>query len=285
MDELQRVHSRLKPVLYELLSEKSYISSLTNDVCKGLIEGPLPTESAELCVGEAPCESECDTGLLRGYPLHPLYTRISLALASWMITGTCPVLRLPPMFLLNEEVSLKERQQRIDNVTSKLTGASTLWEMWSRDEQKHFLVDVLAKLGLRGVLDLLGVRQTVGSADLLPPPRETLLSTFNALHSPPSKLTVGARALAKHHHRDDTAHWWGDSTGTDLVKNQHAMEVVSKVMDNAVWINIHGLPHDVKVIEMRTIEGYGARWLYNGTEFRGFLEPQMEGGHEARWRH
>ena len=87
---------------------------------------------------------------------------------------TIPIRHLPH--------SVVNRQQRIDNVTSKLTGASTLWEMWSRDEQKHFLVDVLAKLGLRGVLDLLGVRQTVGSADLLPSSRETLLSTFNALH-------------------------------------------------------------------------------------------------------
>lgn len=285
MDELRRLHSNLKSLLCEVLqqlSEKSNVPSLPSDICKRLIE----TSSAfEPAAQEIASEPEWDDVILRGYPPYPLYTRISLALASWMITGTSPVLQLPTMFLLNEEVSLKERQQRIDNLTPKLTSAGSLWEYWSRDERKHFLVEVLTKLGLRGVLDLLGVRQTVGSADLLPPPREALLSTFNMAHSPPSKLTVGARALSKHHHRDDTSHWWGECTGTEAAKNQHAMEIVSKIMDTAVWINIHGLPHDIKVIEMRTVEGYGARWLYDGTEFRGFLEPQMEGGHDARWRH
>lgn len=28
---------------------------------------------------------------------------------------------------------------------------------------------------------------------------------------------------------------------------------------------------------MRQHEGYGARWSADGSEFRGFLEPQMEG--------
>lgn len=31
---------------------------------------------------------------------------------------------------------------------------------------------------------------------------------------------------------------------------------------------------------MRIVEGYGARWEASGDKFRGFLEPQMEGGHE-----
>ena len=36
---------------------------------------------------------------------------------------------------------------------------------------------------------------------------------------------------------------------------------------------------------MRTIEGYGVRWLNDGSEFRGFLEPQMKDGHLLGWRH
>ena len=31
--------------------------------------------------------------------------------------------------------------------------------------------------------------------------------------------------------------------------------------------------------------GYGARWLHDGSEFRGFLEPQMEDGHQIGWKH
>lgn len=45
---------------------------------------------------------------------------------------------------------------------------------------------------------LLGFRHTVGSVDLLYPPRSTLLACFQQLNNPKSKLTVGARALCKH---------------------------------------------------------------------------------------
>ena len=67
---------------------------------------------------------------------------------------------------------------------------------------------------MRGVLDLLSVRQTVGSVNAFPPSRETLLDAFVKPHCPHAKLTVGARALAKHHHRDDTTSWWGKCTGS-----------------------------------------------------------------------
>ncbi len=43
--------------------------------------------------------------------------------------------------------------------------------------------------------------------------------------------------------------------------------------------------HDVRVIEARTVEGYGVRWKHDGSEFRGFLEPQMADGHTVGWRH
>ena len=45
------------------------------------------------------------------------------------------------------------------------------------------------------------------------------------------------------------------------------------------WSFFSSSQHDIKVVEMRTLEGYGARWqlLSDGTcsQFRGFLEPQM----------
>ena len=44
------------------------------------------------------------------------------------------------------------------------------------------MVLLLQALGLRGVLDLLGVRHTVGSVDTLPPSREQLMAAFNTLH-------------------------------------------------------------------------------------------------------
>ena len=51
-----------------------------------------------------------------------------------------------------------------------------------------------------------------------------------------------------------------------------------------MWINVHILPHNEIIVEIRVEEGYGARWKIDG-EFRGFHEPQMEGGHENKWRH
>lgn len=79
-------------------------------------------------------------------------------------------------------------------------------------------------LGVRGVLDLLGLRCTVGSTNLLPPPRSVLLASFNKQHHPAAKLSEGGRALAKHCHRDDTLKWWGTCTGSELVL--HVMHVV-----------------------------------------------------------
>ena len=35
-----------------------------------------------------------------------------------------------------------------------------------------------------------------------------------------SILTVGARALAKHCHRDHTNSWWGGCTGSEDIMNQ-----------------------------------------------------------------
>jgi hypothetical protein len=57
--------------------------------------------------------------------------------------------------------------------------------------------------------------------------------------------------------------------------------VLNRILEDATWINIHSLPHDIKVLEVRTREGYGARWFQNPLEFRGFLEPQMPNGHQT----
>ncbi|XP_062507765.1 uncharacterized protein LOC134184164 isoform X2 [Corticium candelabrum] len=59
----------------------------------------------------------------------------------------------------------------------------------------------------------------------------------------------------------------------------------NKILEDASWINVHILPHDIKVVEVRSSEGYGARWTADGLEFRGFLEPQMEDGHAMGWQH
>lgn len=161
-------------------------------------------------------------------------------------------------------------------------------------------------------------------------------------HAPASQLTVGARALSKHCHRESAQSFWGGpATGPEAAKNVQADLVLQKILKGAVWLNLHYVPPDKFVLEVRVKEGYGGRWEVcpptvraqaengdvtervcssgnfpaqeknedmtgrtygSGTEldhalqtvhatimpevwFRGFLEPQFEGGHEVGWRH
>jgi len=128
---------------------------------------------------------------------------------------------------------------------------------------------------------MLRVRRTEGSIDLLPPPLSMMLCSFNRGRG---SLTDGARALSKHYHRSEE-NWWGSNDGSDASKNERANAVLRRILREAVWLNIHVLPHDVRIFEVRNAQGYGARWSADGKVFRGFLEPQLEDGHEKGWRH
>ena len=99
-------------------------------------------------------------------------------------------------------------------------------------------------------------------------------------------LTVGARALAKHCERSRDG-WWGDGLhGTEAEKNARADRKLVDILAQPAWANVHALPHDVLVYEVRNEAGYGARWeCAPPFRFRGFLEPQMEDGHALGWVH
>ena len=100
--------------------------------------------------------------------------------------------------------------------------------------------------------------------------------------------------------RDSTNRFWGDNKGSDAQKNQHANVILRRIFRESVWINVHLLPvrvlplalieacicslyrkkknkHDITICEVRTPAGYGARWSGDGSAFRGFLEPHVEG--------
>ncbi|KIM86593.1 hypothetical protein PILCRDRAFT_815831 [Piloderma croceum F 1598] len=166
-----------------------------------------------------------------------------------------------------------------------------------------------------------GLAYTVGSAlGSTPPSKETCLAAFVA----PNKvgLAAGARAWSKHSHRSGVPEpesdpevgrrsgmqkpveagnpgWWGTPSGPVAMINEKAMKLFRKVMDNASWRNLHWLPHQVLVYEVRVPDGYGMRWSQNQSDdweaqltgegkswvFRGFLEPPMENGHAIGWRH
>jgi hypothetical protein len=96
-------------------------------------------------------------------------------------------------------------------------------------------------------------------------------------------LTVGARALSKHSHRSSEG-FWGNSSGTETYKNKLASDVANKIITECTYINLHILPQQEYIVELRVTKGYGMRWTVEG-EFRGFLEPQMADGHSQKWRH
>ncbi|KAF9528921.1 hypothetical protein CPB83DRAFT_765832 [Crepidotus variabilis] len=164
-----------------------------------------------------------------------------------------------------------------------------------------------------------GLAYTIGSAlGCLPPSTNGCLEAYQIPNN--AGLTSGSRAWSKHSHRSfaspkgetdsttedgvdqqkktsrdkvDSEGWWGRPSGPVSIINDKSLTIFWRVMNNATWRNLHWLPHEVLVYEVRVKEGYGMRWAQDRSGdvlnrpwiFRGFLEPQMAGGHEVGWRH
>jgi hypothetical protein len=156
------------------------------------------------------------------------------------------------------------------------------------------VAETFGHLKERGLLTLLALRETPGSLNYIPPDINLLIEKFKEPHTKdtsnlknkkakPSILSVGARALSKHTHRSSDG-FWPKGNGKEVEKNIQAEEILNRIISECVWINIHGLPGDIPILELRIEAGYGARWQVDG-EFRGFLEPPMEDGHSKGWKH
>lgn len=150
--------------------------------------------------------------------------------------------------------------------------------------------EVLRLLGVDGVCSLLALRITAGTArGVLPPSLQQCWRAFSEFHTPGTRLTVGARALTKHFARSSERFWGASIDGSDAEKNINAARVLARIVDDVAWLNLHALPHDTLVFEMRNAAQYGARWELSRDrrrcEFRGFLEPQLDDGHATGWRH
>ncbi|KAL3641609.1 hypothetical protein CASFOL_012424 [Castilleja foliolosa] len=132
------------------------------------------------------------------------------------------------------------------------------------------MASILSGLSYSGIQRLLGFVETTGTdPELLPPPASTLLSTFLAPHNPDVKgstLTNGARALAKHANRSSKG-YWGTLHGSDSEKNKHAMDVIRCLLTHCGWMNMHMVRPHGNVFEIRTGDGYGARWSGDGTKW------------------
>lgn len=268
-----------------MASITSLSAVLRNILEEGLVHESdmLPVEHCKILLLSENSSSSLSTEM-GNYPRYPLYMEISQKLHEWMESGDFPV-KSEACGLLTEGDFVAKRKEIAEKVSPILAALKNTWTESTDTEKSCQLISVVRILGTRGLLDLLNIRHTQGSVDIFPPSIATLLASFNEKHKPTANLTVGARALSKHCHRAVTSEWWGTCAGSEQAKNEHATAVVMRILGDASWINIHMLPHDLKVIEVRCAEGYGARWSHDGKVFRGFLEPQMEDGHAAGWKH
>lgn len=242
--------------------------------------------------------------LFRGLPKQPLYRELARRLdllssttkpmthdpANGETTTTHPLLLVPASLLKFQEYERPPLPLPVVNVSE---------DDW-----------LLQQAGNDGVLHILGMRSTIGTAPglLLPPSWSSLVKAANQIHK--QKLSVAARARAKHAHRgadgsnSSSSSFFGGVPvkGSPESQNVVAEQVVLKLLREAIWVNIHtfGGMNEQPVLEIRVMSGYGARWaceyssssgdnknqlLPTSVVFRGFLEPQMENGHLVKWRH
>jgi hypothetical protein len=156
------------------------------------------------------------------------------------------------------------------------------------DRFKRWILEELG--GALGLLTLLGQRYTAGTILMAMPSVSALFEAFERpWRDKPGhvSLTHGARALSKHAHRA-SSQFWGECKGPAGSQNERALHVLNALLDDCRWLNVHHMPPDNAVFEVRGSQGYGARWYVNGVdrcEFRGFVEPYSKDGHENKWRH
>ena len=213
----------------------------------------------------------------KGYPCNNLLLLlINNILLSFLNNCFCFKFFFMEAFNKSEIDPIPELKQKIISNNSKDTKEIT-----------NFIISNIFKIFTsRDLLTFLGIRKTKGSINTnIPLDKNILINKFKELNNIKSKLTVGAKALCKHSHRSVTDSFWPGQGGKEIEKNQNAEKMLNLFLNECVWINIHLLPHDLIIIELRIDKGYGIRWQVNDGMFRGFLEPQMEDGHEKGWIH
>ena len=218
-----------------------------------------------------------------GLPNRPLYRELATRLLRLSSMQTKDLLSETTQLVPAESLGMKELPQPTLPPPPKHATCSEFRE-W------------LYQAGDAGVCKVLGMRKTVGTnpKNLLPPSWSALVNAAAIPNSSNAKLSVAARARAKHAHRGQDQ-FFGLVKGSQEEQNAAAQNVIIYLLKNAVWINIHSFAGMDSVLEVRVASGYGARWkadwsndsrcLASNVTFRGFLEPQMQNGHDKGWKH
>jgi len=217
------------------------------------------------------------------FPMKPYSRELAKVIGLWKRSDLFPI-QFSRMKHLEET---EDDTTRMNELTPRVLSLLSDWFGSSKQQRFDIALKLLQLFKVRGVLTILRVRKTKGSVNVFPPSCKEMIASFNSSHSEKSPgvfLTTGARALSKHYFRSRNG-WWGKNTGSDPQKNKQAEDILINIIKNCKWLNIHLLPHQLIIFETRLKEGYGVRWIGDGTDFRGFLEPQSDVGHELGWIH
>ncbi|KAI8807238.1 hypothetical protein BJ742DRAFT_317623 [Cladochytrium replicatum] len=207
------------------------------------------------------------------FPLkRPLFNTLMQTLLSELYDDflwTPIVLTGPDGATLEEPLDSIDERQRVHNI------ARAVRQVYSQSHSEivdaKYWTQIWTALGHSGIQILLKHRLTRGTAtDVLCPDPLLLIRSFSLptqraaarmVDRPPvdgsNLLTVGTKAFSKHAHRDSSTQWWGTCTGDVRTKNRIALDRLTQIIKESVWMNIHSLPHGLRVLELRVIEGYG----------------------------
>lgn len=254
------------------------------------VENLKSTCSEELIIN---ISHDHESYFFQGYPRGDLIKLFWVVLVIWNQDYAFPI-----KYKKCPGLDLDETHLELETLSKLTSSVEDVFEQLEYNDTHNLFIeikDLLVAMNPRGLLTWLGIRKTQGSRDVWPTPLNSLFDNFNRRHTNltpeqlegnpnPPKLTVGARALSKHVHRSAEG-FWGTIAGlSEEKRNENAFKKLKQIIENWVWINIHGLPQDLIIIECRVKEGYGCRWTKE-QEFRGFIEPQIPDGHSKKWRH
>lgn len=250
-----------------------------------------------------------DGAELLSYPGRPLKRRLEAIVRVGRAEGEGGVEKIRAYLNGRNEVGFETvDKEDVDEVTSLLI---------SNIENESFLDE----MSMEKKLILLGLRRTKQSFTAILPSISQLWAAFNHVHTADSAspLTVGARALSKHCHRNSENYWQIEFKGSEQHKNEIANDKLLSMLSDVHWMNYHLLPGHKRVFEIRNRDGYGIRYdvSFAGDEeleekekstagddnsilesdrtrvlpaptsvvFRGFLEPHMAEGWLTGWKH
>ena len=190
-----------------------------------------------------------------GYPDGDFIFQVANVLEYWGKKGSFPICFVAETYFEDETPKILDSLKVYDKEIKRIIESTA-----EPSELENELDSILAGMGVRGFLTMIGVRKTVGSAEMIIPHKEMLEEKFNKLYIELSeeelktsksipKLSVGGKALTKHAHRSSEK-FWGDAKGKEIEKNKAADELLKKILSAATWINIHALSHSEYILEV-----------------------------------